>query len=48
MSLLLEERFVIVLGAGAKPFLPSAPLAEDDYDLKHCLVQFAGFPYARK
>jgi len=36
MSLLLEERFVIVLGAGAKPFLPSAPLAEDDYDLKHC------------
>lgn len=41
----LDEHSVIVLGAGAtKGFLPSAPLAEDDYNLGHLSDQFSGFP----
>ena len=43
----LDEHSVIVLGAGAtKAFLPAAPLAIDDYNLKHLCEQFRGFPYA--
>ena len=44
-----DDQSVIVLGAGAtKAFLPAAPLAIDDYNLKHLCEQFRGFPYAYK
>jgi hypothetical protein len=47
MHHVLDEHSVIVLGAGAtRAFLPAAPLAEDDYNLKHLSDQFRGFPYA--
>ena len=47
MHHILDEHSVIVLGAGAtRAFLPAAPLAEDDYNLKHLSDQFRGFPYA--
>ena len=49
MHNLLDERSIIVLGAGAtKAFLPAAPLAEDDYNAQHLSDQFRGFPYAYK